>query len=564
MNLYISNFKTTIDETILDRGYSYFLAGRVIDIEEDRKGRWTAQVEGNEVYTIEIEQDQKGMLLCDCNCPYNQGPYCKHIAAALYAIEESAKDQGERKPGKEGKKRITRPERIHKTLVGMAKENLVELLEELADGDQQIAHMILARFGDAGEEKKAYTRMVKDALKMGKNKHGFIDYYGSGRAANGVRDILARADMYAEKGNYHKTIPIYQAVIEAVVPAIAYADDSNGELGDCIYCGLKGLSEAIEKLPADEQQKAFEYCLEEAQKERYAGWDWGWDLAQIAADMVVSDDQRRRLHKVLDAMSANNGDDEAGSPFFSNYQYELAERIKLSVIDRLDDDEIKRAFLSERVALEYFRERLARFHIERGNLQEARALCDEWLNQTNQGYPGFRSVFLALLLEVAQHENKVDEISRLAEELFIDTREFNYFELIKAGTPSAAWPDSRDQLIAKVSTCAWSADLALDIFVQEEMWQQLLHKIEKSHRYIVEHYRVHLEARFPEEMGAIYEWIVWELMGETANRRGYKEACRYIRRMKKLKQGQRADALVNDLRTKYNRRPALLEELSKI
>ena len=73
-----------------------------------------------------------------------------------------------------------------------------------------------------------------------------------------------------------------------------------------------------------------------------------------------------------------------------------------------------------------------------------------------------------------------------------------------------------------------------------------------------------LEPRFPEEVSAIYERIVWELMKENADRKGYKEACRYIRRMKKLDQDNRASVLIEALRAKYSNRPALLDELSKV
>lgn len=96
------------------------------------------------------------------------------------------------------------------------------------------------------------------------------------------------------------------------------------------------------------------------------------------------------------------------------------------------------------------------------------------------------------------------------------------------------------------------------------MWRQLLNHIEEAHRHSVDHYREHLEPRFPEEVSAVYERIVWELMKEKADRKGYKEACRYIRRMKKLDQDNRASALIEALRAKYSNRPALLDELSKM
>lgn len=564
MILTLANFKTVIDDTILDRGRSYFRSGQVVDLEEDGDGRWSAQVEGTEVYEVVIEQDAKGALFCECTCPYDWGPYCKHIAAVLYAIEEAFPEYTEDKPRRPRKKRKTRAEKVHDILTGLAHEELVDLLEELAAEDRQIANMIVARFSDEGGDKKAYIRLVKDALNMGKGQYGFIDYYGSGRAARGVRDVLQRADADLTQRRVLQAIPVYQAVIETVVPAIAHADDSNGELGDCIRFGLAGLAEASKKLPPDEQQKLFDYCLEEAPKEPYAGWDWGWDLAQLAADLVTTDYQRQRLVDRLDQMAARRKDDEAYSEWSSRYDYERAERIKLSVIDRLDDDATKLAFLVSHVEMERFREHLVRHHIQRGSPDEARRLCNEWLEQPEPRYRGFRSVFLDLLLEIARQEKQEAEIARLAEALFFDTGQFKYYDLLKETTPDAGWPDVRSRLIAQADTAPRHHGLVPEIFVREEMWRQLLNHMEGAHRHSVDHYREHLEPRFPEEVSAIYERIVWQIMKEKADRKGYKEACRYIRRIKKLDQDNQASALIEALQAKYSNRPALLDELSKL
>lgn len=564
MTLTLSNFKTVIDDTILDRGRRYLGSSQVVDLEEDGDGRWSAQVEGTEVYEVVIEQDDKGVLSCECTCPYDWGPICKHIAAVLHAIEEAFPEYTEDKPYKPRKKRKTRAEKVHDILTGLAHEELVDLLEELAAEDRQIANMIVARFSDQGSDKKAYIRLVKDALNMGKGQYGFIDYYGSGRAARGIQDVLQRADADLAQGRALKAVPVYQAVIETVVPAIAHADDSNGELGDCIRFGLEGLAEASKQLLPDEQHRLFDYCLDEAPKEPYAGWDWGWDLAQLAADLLTTDDQRQQMFEVLDKMAVRRGDDEAYSEWSSNFDYEQAEGIKLSVIDRLDDDATKLAFLVEHVEMERFRERLVRYHIQRGNLAEARRLCNEWLEQPEPRYRGFRSVFLDLLLVIARQEKQETEIARLAEALFFDTGQFTYYDLLKEITPDAGWPAVRDGLIAQADTAPRHYGLVPEIFVREEMWRQLLNYMEGAHRHSVDHYREHLEPRFPEEVSAIYERIVWDLMKEKADRKGYKEACHYIRRIKKLDQANQAGVLIGALRAKYNNRPALLDELSKV
>jgi hypothetical protein len=562
MSFTLANFKQQIDDTILQRGRQYYRSGRVVDLGEDEEGIWSAKVEGTETYDVDIQQEATGQLSATCTCPYDLGPVCKHVAAVLYAIEKTFPAYVEHKPRKTSKKRQTRQDKVLEILKSLAYEDLVDLLAALAEEDRQVANTILARYSDEGGGKKAYVWLVKDALNMGKGQYGFIDYWGSGRAARGVYAILQRAESDLKQGRAAQALPIFQAVVEAVVPAIAHADDSNGELGDCIRSALDGLEEAAKQLPERDRLALFDYCLAEAPSEPYQGWDWGWDLAQIAAEIVAGADQRKRLFDVLDQMSARrrNQDDERIQ--LSRYDVQRAEAIKLTVIERLDDDNALEAFLVDHIEGEPFRERLARFHIEHANFAEARRLCNEWLEQAKPQFPGYRAGFLAALLDIARLEKKPDEIVHLSQELFIDTGKFEHYDLLKQTIGLDAWPQFRDRLIETAGRGYRYDSLVPEIMVREEMWERLLEFVGKTHRQTVDYYRKYLESRFPTEVSAIYERIFRELLAEKANHKGYQMVCQYLRRMQKLGQGRRVDEIVAELRDSYKHRPALMEELA--
>ena len=87
MTLTLENFEQQIDPTILERGRRYARDGRVLTVEKEADGTWTARVEGTNLYEVTIEQTPTGDLSCLCTCPYDWGPTCKHIAAVLYTIE---------------------------------------------------------------------------------------------------------------------------------------------------------------------------------------------------------------------------------------------------------------------------------------------------------------------------------------------------------------------------------------------------------------------------------------------------------------------------------------------
>lgn len=72
---------------VLDRGYNYYLEGRITEIECEN-GVYFATVSGNYEYSVQIEPLMNGEYDMFCDCPHAQDGYnCKHMAAVLYHIE---------------------------------------------------------------------------------------------------------------------------------------------------------------------------------------------------------------------------------------------------------------------------------------------------------------------------------------------------------------------------------------------------------------------------------------------------------------------------------------------
>ncbi|MGN0182412.1 MAG: SNF2-related protein [Candidatus Ornithomonoglobus sp.] len=56
-------------------------------------GSFAVEVKGSKTYTVTLSLDADGNVTeIDCNCPYDRGAYCKHMAAALLAVKDN-KDQ---------------------------------------------------------------------------------------------------------------------------------------------------------------------------------------------------------------------------------------------------------------------------------------------------------------------------------------------------------------------------------------------------------------------------------------------------------------------------------------
>ena len=176
MQLTLTNFKEAIDPAILQRGRQYYDGDRILELNQLDDRHCVATVEGTDRYQVFIvTHPDDGTVGWACDCPYDLGPVCKHVAAVLFALEAAATPVGpeEVRPRKQRK---TRADRVREALATLSAEEQQDLLLELALNDAEAAQLILARYGTATEGQKTYARLVRDALRLGKDRHGFLDY----------------------------------------------------------------------------------------------------------------------------------------------------------------------------------------------------------------------------------------------------------------------------------------------------------------------------------------------------------------------------------------------------
>jgi non-specific serine/threonine protein kinase len=99
----LNNFSASrrVDAGTIVRGRAYFSEGRVKNIEvSENNSRAMCEVLGDtNDYSVEIEVDQRlGELLFDCDCPFAENNFCKHMVAAALALSAYLKEntEGER------------------------------------------------------------------------------------------------------------------------------------------------------------------------------------------------------------------------------------------------------------------------------------------------------------------------------------------------------------------------------------------------------------------------------------------------------------------------------------
>ncbi len=191
----------------------------------------TATVIGTEEYAVRLWTED-GELQHQCSCPIGaDGQFCKHCVATALAWHEAGTESGAA-DGEEDRTPLVRLDDLRPWLLEQPASTLAGYLLEAAERDDRLREKLLraaARATARGIDLPAYRRSLDRATRTG----GFIDYYGAGGYAEGVRDAVEPIrEMLADTpGQAPAIVGLVEHALRRVETALESADDSNGEIG---------------------------------------------------------------------------------------------------------------------------------------------------------------------------------------------------------------------------------------------------------------------------------------------------------------------------------------------
>jgi uncharacterized Zn finger protein len=142
MNLH--NFDYDISPKILRRGEDYYECDAIDNVEHRYPGMWMAEVEGSDIYSVDIELAGDEIVSWDCDCPYDHGDICKHVVAFLLYIREN----GDEHPvGCEIPPSLTQ-KRLSKILKRTNRRELILFLSRYAENDPDFYRAVVSNFSD--------------------------------------------------------------------------------------------------------------------------------------------------------------------------------------------------------------------------------------------------------------------------------------------------------------------------------------------------------------------------------------------------------------------------------
>ena len=562
MSIPLSEFENYIDEVILERGLSYFEKGYIEECDEVSIGEYEAIVKGTENYVVNLKINNEEITDYRCDCPYDMGPVCKHIAAVIFYLNaDKLEIPKKKKPQKRKTKKVkSLKQQVDDLLKKIDEDELKNFIREKSAQNKTFRDIFLAEFAayNSEESKELYVKQVKAILNSGKDRYGFIGWSSMNQVSNAVNNLLITAQRQVQNKNYKSAIFICTALMEQMMEAAQYSDDSRGGIGDSIENGLQILYD-ISAGQTDEKTRKLliDYCFTSFEEKVFKGWDWHLSILQLASDLLKTDEEVNRIFKLIDNVKG------------SKYDHETSQVIKYEIILKTQGEAAAEQYLDLNITNSDLRKVAIDLAVNKGDFERAKMLANDGITNDKDEWPGLVNLWYDWLLTIAQKEDDQEKVIEYARYLLIDNlnQGQDYYRILKQYVNPEQWNFFVEDLVRDISKSKHWAGLSMTaiIFIEEKWWDRLLTLVKQSKDLkTIEHYEKYLKEDYSDELITFYADAVIESMKYSQGRSSYRTACKYIRRLIKLGGREKANEIIGFLRNEYPQRRALMDELNKV
>lgn len=560
MQIPLNEFEQLIDERILKRGLAYFKGGAISDFSEISTGEYEAIISGTEEYTVQLEIKNNAIIEHNCDCPYDMGPVCKHVVAAIFHLQQDVLELNQpnlTKPKKKKSKSVS--QQVKELLKEISHKELIDFVQENTKKDKKFRNYFLASFGhlSQNQSKDFYQKQIHSILQTAAGRDGWIGWSDMKYVVNTTEPFLENAEQYFQKKNFENVFFISTALLEEMTEAFQYGDDSNGDLGYFVEYAMELLSKmAQEKLPETLKKDMFDYCITSFNQKLYRGWDWHLGVLHIACELIEKESDADIILNCLDTVSGE-------------YEQERAQSFKLDLLRRFKDEKEVEKYISKHISNSSIRAKEIEKAFRNKDFQRVIELSKDGIRCDEKDKPGLVKVWYNWLLKVAQAENDISKIVEYARFLFIDNfhPEQDYYQILKDNIEEKDWHPFLEEIIKEITPRhRWTyMELIRQIYIKEEWWDRLflmlkqnlsLENIQQNEQYLAKDYST--------ELIELYSEGITNYLEKFTGRNHYQTACRYLRRMKKLGGNDKVINLIELFRKQYPQRKALMDELTRV
>ncbi|MDW0111529.1 hypothetical protein [Sporosarcina aquimarina] len=389
------------------------------------------------------------------------------------------------------------------------------------------------------------------------SRGGFIEYRDTSHFASELGECLIRIEENADGiGAMDQAFML----LEEAINAFQYADDSSGDIGSLVEETLATIETVVAdavRLKPGEQQEIFDKLLTKSEHPMFDGWpEFQITLLKVCADVAGSPEQIESFRRKVTSMI-----DETSTDYYRRYQNEELYRLLFEMIEQNGSGKEAEDFIHDHLQYSSFREQLIRMYLVKKRYKEVIQLASEG-EQSDKNLPGLVQKWKRLRYSAYQGLSMNAEQFSLAKELFLDG-DFSFYHDLKALSedPNQLYIQLKQEV---QNGTGWKAKGLFKSLIEEENdLVEMLAFVQANPRHI-EDYTGKLIGTYQDDIRQIYEEHIMGEAHRASNRKGYQSVCQMIRRYGKLVGKQHAQSIADKLRTNYPRKPAFLDELSKI
>lgn len=570
MKILLDEFEHQIDETILKRGLDYFKKGHVTDVNELGGGNYEITVEGTETYTVNLSIEGNAVRRFECDCPYDMGPVCKHVVAALFYLQKDTLDITALpvKKATNKKKEKSVAVQAEELLNTLSHDALKAFIHDVCVKDSKFRQLFVAKHAHLlyPESKELYKKQLQALIKMYSDKDGFVDYQNAKRLGNSVYEMAAAAMADLSKGQIQKAMFVALAIIEEMAYLFNYyVDDSLGQIGSGIEEAFAILEDLTQlELNDIQHDELFGCLLNFSEQESLEGWDWHFNSIALGIKLVRSNQEKERIKLALEKIKPT------GKKWDWNYQ--KSQELMLELIRKTEGNEAATRFIEDNLSNPQFRTELIEKALVAKEYETVECLAYEGIVRDEKESPGLADEWRHYLLLCYQQTGDIKNTIQLARYFLIHSNGRHhplayYYDLLKSLVPEEQWHDYLEDVIKEIKQATRWTDYERisQLYILEEDWDKLFEllrqnvsfeRIASAERYLADAYS--------NELAALYKKFILTYLEENTGRAHYQTVCRYIRRMIKLGARLIATDLIKELKILYPTRRALLEELDKV
>ena len=412
-----------------------------------------------------------------------------------------------------------------------------------------------------------YASRVEDLIEDYSDRHGYIDYRATFDFNCAVSRILDEAEDAMRKGQWEVAVAVLTGVASISEDILNSGDDSAGELGAIVSACFEKWHElcADETLPEDIKAEIFELALSRFIEKDLKGWDWWWDWMEMAISLADTSEKQSRIIKALDAIKPN------GDSWSAKHNAETAQKYKLEIMSKSGSPEDQIKFMYDNVSNPDFRNRLIQMAWDKADYDEVLRLAGDGVNHDAK-YAGLVSDWHKWKYK-AYHEigDKVNEL-QLARHFFFKggiwgEKEYSMESMYSSLKTLVSKDEWKKYVETLISEAQGKKDIIrlLYICTQEKMWQEYMDYIRKNPSiYNIDDAPKEVKKLFRDEIVKLYAAAVRNYFQRASNRDSYREGVTYLRKLIKYGGTKEAEQIVAEQKSRTPRRPALIDELSKL